>query len=448
MAETSSLPTPTPTSQDFELADSPAWDGEQNRSEDRPSFSLPPADGGRGAWLVLAASFALEAVIWGFPFSYGVFNDFYNEHPAFRDNRPTIAAVGTTSTGMMYFLAPVVYFLLRRYPSFRKPVMTFGCIAMTISMIAGSFAEVPSHLLVTQGILYGLGGSLAYFPAFIYLDEWFIARKGIAYGTLWAATGVAGFALPLLMEWILRQYGFRTALRIWAVAVAVTTGPAIYFLKGRLPRQHTSTGPQVIQLGFLRGTAFWIFFIGSLVQSLGYFLPTLYMPSFARAVGLPFLSGTIAVSVTNGSTVVGMLTMGYLSDRLSVTSNMNICAVGTILSVFLFWSFAVYLPVLYIFAVLYGIFAGGSAATWTGCTALLREKWPGTETGMLISLFSLSRGLGSVLSGPLSGALVQGDSWKGAEFAWGSGYGSVIAFSGVTATAMTFGWCGRRLGLV
>ena len=30
-----------------------------------PEFSLPKADGGRDAWLVLAACFVLEALVWG-----------------------------------------------------------------------------------------------------------------------------------------------------------------------------------------------------------------------------------------------------------------------------------------------------------------------------------------------------------------------------------------------
>jgi hypothetical protein len=32
---------------------------------DRPEFSLPQADGGRKAWLFLAACFVVEALVWG-----------------------------------------------------------------------------------------------------------------------------------------------------------------------------------------------------------------------------------------------------------------------------------------------------------------------------------------------------------------------------------------------
>ncbi|KAG8624141.1 hypothetical protein KVT40_009117 [Elsinoe batatas] len=367
MNDTTPIIAATRSNENFQLSDRSQEDNPQSRNdiEENRVFALPPPDRGKGAWTVLAASFLLEAIVWGFPFSYSIFNEYYPH--LFPNDLSLIASIGTTSTGMLYFLAPFVYILLRRYPPYRKPVMTLGCAAMVIAMVAGSFAQTPTHLLATQGILYGLGGSLTYFPAFIYLDEWFIARKGLAYGILWASTGLSGFALPLVMQRILLNYGFRTALRVWAIVVFSVATPAIYLLKAGHPAR--------------------------------------------------------------------MVTIGYLSDRL-------------IHRIFLFWSFAIYLPVLYMFAILYGIFAGGSAATWTGCTVLLKERWPGTETGMIISLLSLSRGIGSVLSGPLSGALVQGDTWKGLDYAWGSGYGSVIAFSGATAFGMTFGWCARRVGLL
>lgn len=349
----------------------------------------------------------------------------------------------------MYFGAPIIYSILRRYPRLRKPFCIAGYIILLIALLGASFAQTFPQLLATQGILYAIGGSIHYFPAFLYLDEWFFARKGIAYGAVWAGGGAAGIALPLTMEWLLERYGFRTALRTWTVVSFVLTTPAIFFLKGRLPVQHASTGPQKVETGFLRDPAFWIFQAGNIVQGLGYFLPTLYMPSFARAVGLAPIAGTLAVSLANGSTMVGAVVAGWLVDRYHVTTAINVCAVGTVGAVFLFWSFAVYAPVLYVFAVLYGIFAGGFSSTWSGVTGPLRKKCPGTETGMIIALFAAGKGLGAVISGPLSGALVEVGVWRnGMDYAWGSGYGLLILFSGVTAATQGLGWCGKKFGLV
>jgi hypothetical protein len=60
-------------------------------SED--GFSLPPTDGGKDAWLCLFACFMLEAMIWGFPSCYGVFQEYYSTSDEFAGSG-NIAVVG------------------------------------------------------------------------------------------------------------------------------------------------------------------------------------------------------------------------------------------------------------------------------------------------------------------------------------------------------------------
>ena len=45
-----------------------ALDSEQQREED--AIALPPVDGGIQAWWFVFCAFILEALVWGFPFSY------------------------------------------------------------------------------------------------------------------------------------------------------------------------------------------------------------------------------------------------------------------------------------------------------------------------------------------------------------------------------------------
>lgn len=89
---------------------------------------------------------------------------------------------------------------------------------MVAALVAASCANRTLDLLVTQGIFYGIGGAMLYTPFIIRLDEWFIERKGLAFGLLWAGTGISSAIMPPIMEWGLSMYGFRTMLRVWAVA--------------------------------------------------------------------------------------------------------------------------------------------------------------------------------------------------------------------------------------
>lgn len=80
----------SPTLADVELL--------QPHGDDAPrsemAFSLPPTDGGKDAWLCLFGCFMLEAMIWGFPSCYGVFQDYYATSDQFA-GQSNIAVVGT-----------------------------------------------------------------------------------------------------------------------------------------------------------------------------------------------------------------------------------------------------------------------------------------------------------------------------------------------------------------
>ena len=180
---------------------------------------LPPVDRGRQAYSFLAASFVLEGLVWGLPFSFGVFQVYYNSHEPFSSNGTGVAAIGSTATGIAYFSSAVFSIAMQRWPRCRRPAMLFGLVVTAISLVAASFANSVSGLIATQGVVYGLGSILLYLPANLFLGEWFIARKSLAFGVMWAGTGCAGIVVPFIMEWLLDTYGFRTALRVWAVVM-------------------------------------------------------------------------------------------------------------------------------------------------------------------------------------------------------------------------------------
>lgn len=89
----------------------------------------------------------------------------------------------------MYFFAPISLYALEAWPSIRRLSSILGLMITVSALLASSFATRVWHLILTQGMLYGIGGSLLYSPTMFYLDEWFIRRKGLAFGIMWAGTG-------------------------------------------------------------------------------------------------------------------------------------------------------------------------------------------------------------------------------------------------------------------
>lgn len=103
-----------------------------------------------------------------------------------------------------------------------------------IGLLAGSFANSLGALVFTQGIMYGLGLLIFYYPILAFVNEYWIARRGTAYGLLCSASSLSGAIMPFIVEGLLNKYGSGTTLRAIAIGMVVVTGPFIPVSKGRL----------------------------------------------------------------------------------------------------------------------------------------------------------------------------------------------------------------------
>lgn len=278
---------------------------------------------------------------------------------------------------------------------------------------------------------------------------------------MWSCTGL-GAIQALLLEHLLDTYGHKATLRIWAVVLLAATAPPVaYFIKPRLPPPPHPGAPG---LGFALGRAFVLYQLGNVAESAGYFLPGVFLPSYAAGVlGAGPLAAAMTLVVFNLASVGGCVGMGALADRLHATTCILVSTAGAAAGVFVLWGLAADLPVLYAFCVVYGVFAGSFTTTWAGVMrdvagdGIGRDAVAGGALGhggggggvdhtMVFVLLAAGRGVGNVLSGPLSTLLMRGSPWRDhAAAGYGSGYGSLIVFTGVTALAGGVAFVGRRL---
>jgi MFS family permease len=102
---------------------------------------------------------------------------------------------------------------------------------------------------------------------------------------------------------------------------------------------------------------------------------------------------------------------------------------------------------LVVFSVLYGFFAGGFVSTNAGVIKVVKTLDENTDAGSLIGLLSAGRGIGAMVSGPLSGALLRAKPWHGmAGLGYDSAYGGLFVFTGITAAMGGVSFLGKRLG--
>lgn len=128
---------------------------------------------------------------------------------------------------------------------------------------------------------------------------------------------------PAKRSWLdpggLSKYTFSTMLRAWVVALVILAAPLLYFVKARIPLPLTS-GPRRFDFAFVGTSTFWILQAGNIAESLGFFMPNIYLPSYARTLGLSSLAGTVTVALFNTSSVFRAILLGALVDRFHVTS--------------------------------------------------------------------------------------------------------------------------------
>ncbi|KAF2469223.1 MFS general substrate transporter [Lindgomyces ingoldianus] len=413
----------------------------------RTEFSLPPVDTGKEAWLFLGACWAIEALVYGFGFSFGVFQDFYSNHEPFAGSSH-IAVIGTTTMGVLYMGTPFVLALCRLYPRWARWFTFMGLFVASLSMALSSFCDTVPQLIGTQGILFSIGGCFAYCPCVLYIEEWFAKRKGMAYGIMWSAAGFGGVVLPLLLESLLNDLGFQTATRIWAGVLFATSAPLAFFIKPRLPYS-SNTRAKPFNLRFVTSKLFALHQVANIIQATGFFLPGIYLPTYARkAYGASTFLSALTVILVNIAATIGLAIMGSLTDKVHVTTCIITSAMGAATSVLLIWGLSASLPVLYVFCIFYGLFAGCWPSIWPGIMKEVAQRGESDGYGyvdplMVYGHLCIGRGVGNVISGPLSDALIKGMPWQGqAMGGYGSGYGSLIIFSGLTCllSGMNFLW--------
>ncbi|KAJ5671477.1 hypothetical protein N7507_000604 [Penicillium longicatenatum] len=393
---------------------------------------LPQVDGGVHAWLFLLAATMLEALVWGYAFSFGVFQDYYSVHEPFKESK-NIAVIGTCAMGIAYLLAPFTIMMMILIPRIARWVSTVGIVIVCVSLALSSFASNTTQLILAQGVAYGIGACFSYTPSILYMSEWFVKRKGLAFGISLAGSGVSGVIFPPLIGWLLGRYGVETTLRVSAVTLFILAVPFLYWHKPRRPPSNTPSYDR-LNLRFLYSREYNIYQLGNTVEALGFFLPTIYLPTYARSLGASEVVCSLTVTLINLSWVFSSVIMGFLSDRYHCTTCILISTVGTILAVFFLWGFAMNIPILYLFCVAYGLLAGGYTATWAGVAEEIGRANPAADVSVIYPFMEFGRGIGNLVSGPLSEALLKADNWQGSAYGvYGSGYGTLVVCTGATA---------------
>jgi len=400
--------------------------------------------------------------------SYGVFQEYYtNPHTPLHisGNVSSVGVIGTTLSGIIYLSMPILFGLLaRRLTRFRTHALLVGGVLSVVSIVASAFTTSVSGLIATQAILQGLGATLLYSASMIYIDEWYIQRKGFGYAVTLSAKSAVGVVCPLAFSAMLTHIGYRATLLTWAGILAISVIPAPFLLKRRIPLSRAIESNQEhyrrTSWTFLKHRTFPTFLIANIIFSASYGIPQTYLATFA-ANALRFSSANSALLIValNVPSIFASLWIGPLSDGerskifggrpLSINAVSCLSALGSAIPIFLLWGTTVETPyaggvvTLVLFSIFWGFFAGGYSSTWGGIVKEIskeaQEHDEIADTGLIMGLMNGGRGIGYIVGGLAGVELLKVGSIGHSVLAYGGNFGSLIMFSGCGAAVCGLG---------
>ncbi|KAK2797515.1 hypothetical protein FQN51_008413 [Onygenales sp. PD_10] len=362
--------------------------------------------------VVLACSFFAVIMTIGPNLSYGVFQDYYvasNKSPlppSQAQNRAAVALVGTLGAGLTWsgsiFVNPA---MTRVKGNANRKIATVGCVLMSLAYgLAGSSSQVW-HLILTQGLLYGLGSSMLYFPILSVAPEYFDRHRGLAMGFILSGAGIGGLILSPIIRLLLDAVGPRWTLRIFSLANLAITLPIALFAP---PSLSITRRPTLVNMTLAKKPAFILQAVAALLQASGNFVPMTFLPEFSGVVGYSASFGATLLAVNNGVNSVSRVLMGYTADQFGRQNTLVIGAIGSAVSVLTLWlvaagdgSKAPWIA----FVIIYGILAGYNALFPTTITEIFGVQAYTSVNGFIYFV----RGLGALFGSPVGG-LILGNS--------------------------------------
>ncbi|CAK1596544.1 unnamed protein product [Parnassius mnemosyne] len=175
---------------------------EENAKTIDTTPSIP--DGGWG-WVVVASSFIISMIADGISFSFGLlYIEFLDE---FKSSKSTTAWIGSLFIAVPLLSGPVMSALVDRYGC--RSMTILGGIISTIGFILASISTTIEMMMITFGVIAGMGLGLVYVTAVVSIAYWFEKKRNLAVGLGACGTGVGTFVYAPMTQYLIEEYGWR-----------------------------------------------------------------------------------------------------------------------------------------------------------------------------------------------------------------------------------------------
>ncbi|KAI9341361.1 major facilitator superfamily domain-containing protein [Obelidium mucronatum] len=272
-------------------------------------------------------SFVAHFLVYGMVYSFGIYNSYYLDLQV--GSSYQVAMIGSIGIASLDILGILSSTLSERL-GFR-PVIFIGTVILSLGLFLSSFTTSLPLLILSQGLLFGVGASFVYFPAVSLPSQWFLTRRGLATGIAVSGSGFGGLVFSLLTARMLESIGLAWTLRVTAATCLILMSVFVPFMKTRIPPRKGKTS-----YTFLKKFGFYCLFLACFFGSFCEYVSVDFLALYAQQkVGLSLNDGGVIMSIYNGFNILGRLATGFGSDHfMGPLNSMVFCMWCTVVAVF------------------------------------------------------------------------------------------------------------------
>ena len=292
-----------------------------------------------------------------------------------------------------------------------------GVLALGNNFNTGTWFQINLGLMV--GI--GLGGAAGTILAPLVTKHFPNQSRGKAAGYVTAFGGLGMFIFPVLTKYLMVEVGWQSTFTVFAIILVTMCIPGLFLKKpeGQNKNVDLKKEPEksdsvitVLKESFAH-KGFRLLVLGFFVCGFQITLVATHVPRYVQDRGLDDWTGFAILSLIGLFNIIGVLIMGYLSDKYSKKMLLSGLYFFRAISIMLF----VFLPPSNISAIAFGITFGLLwLATVPATNGIVAQVFGAKNLSMLFGIVFLNHQIGSFLGAYLGGVFY--DIFGNFDYAW------------------------------
>ncbi|OLY77754.1 putative transporter ESBP6 [Smittium mucronatum] len=358
----------------------------------------PPLDKGY-AWVIMAASSVNLLLASGGPNAFGVFQAYYLKVLFVDEPAEKIAWISTMTVTCSFsgglLAGPLVKIFGMRNASL------IGTIIATAGLILASFSTQIWQLVLTQGVIYGLGSSLIMNISLSAPALWFDKYKGFAIGVVASGGSSGALILVPIVTKTVSALNIQWSFRVLAILYFVFTGVSGYLLK---PRKELVTDKKLVDFSSLKDPAAVMIYLVGMLLRVGFNVIVLYFPASLIDIGKSPTTSTNLIMVYSVFSSISRIVCGHYAKRLGAVNILIVFhAITGIIFLSMWYSshrFSVYLA----FYIMFGIFG---VPFFSLGLLIVADYYPDEKVRQINGMSYLAMGMSILVSLPTTGVIFQ-----------------------------------------